>query len=384
MPGDAFDAFVPLALPPRPPVKVDPGLLAEAERELLRLDALSALLPDVGLFTYSFVRKEALLSAQIEGTQSSFEDLLLFETRQAPGAPLDDVREVSDCVAALEQGVRALRHGERVSVTLLRRAHRTLLAHGRGQEKTPGRYRRNQVWIGGDRPSVARFVPPPASHVEPCMRELDQFLSTSRLHPLIKMALAHVQLETIHPFRDGNGRLGRLLISLLLCESGLLREPVIPVSLELKAHRREYYDRLQAVRTHGDWEGFVRFFAQALIVAARDAFSSVKAVLALFERRRRQLLGWPTSLAVLQELERRPISRVADLQKSLRSTFPTISKALEHLERIGVVRELTGQRRNRLFAWHEYLAILSAGAEPLPSPSRSRAAAARPSARRRS
>ncbi|MBL8914812.1 MAG: Fic family protein, partial [Archangium sp.] len=260
MPGDVFRAFVPSALPPTPPVEFDAALLDGAERSVARLDAVSQLLPDTSMFVYSYVRKEALLSAQIEGTQSSLEDLLLFESRQAPGVPLDDVREVSDYVAALELGMRSLEDGERVSVSLLRRLHRTLLKHGRGREKTPGAFRSGQVWIGGDRPSEARFVPPPPKRVGGCMRALDGFLRTSKLPPLITIALAHVQVETIHPFRDGNGRIGRLLISLLLCESGLMREPLLYASLFLKAHRREYYDRLQAVRERGDWEGWVRFF----------------------------------------------------------------------------------------------------------------------------
>jgi Fic family protein len=365
MPGDVFEAFVPSALPPRPAVKVDASLLVRAERAVSQLGSMSALLPDRSLFIHSYVRKEALLSAQIEGTQSSLEDLLLFETRQVPGVPLEDVREVSDYVAALEEGMGALRKGQRVSSTLLRRLHRTLLKRGRGRERTPGAFRTRQVWIGGDRPSEARFVPPPPAQVARCMRELDDFLKTSPLPALVKIALAHVQLETIHPFRDGNGRIGRLLISLLLCESGLLTEPLLYASVHLKAHRREYYDRLQAVREHGDWEGWVRFFLEGIVASAQQAFATARDLLALFDRNQRQLEATPGALAVFHALQRHPISTVANLQRALRSTYPTVAKALEQLKTLGIVSELTGNRRNRLFAYAPYIAILNVGAEPI-------------------
>ena len=364
MPGDAFEAFVPLPLPPRPAVRIDTELLGRAERAARQLGSMSALLPDTSLFVYSYVRKEALLSAQIEGTQSTLEDLLLFETRQVPGVPLDDVCEVSDYVAALEEGMRALRAGQRVSTGLLRRLHRTLLKRGCGKDRAPGAFRRRQVWIGGDRPSEARFVPPPPAHVARCMRELDAFLSTSRLSPLLTIALAHVQLETIHPFRDGNGRIGRLLISLLLCESGLLSEPLLYASVHLKAHRREYYDRLQAVRERGDWEGWVHFFLEGIVASSHQAVATARELLALFARNQRQLEGAPSALAVFHALQKQPISSVAHLQRSLRSTYPTVAKALALMKSLGIVKELTGQRRNRLFAYAPYIAILNVGAEP--------------------
>lgn len=359
-----FDAFVPRSLPPRPPVAFDPSLLERAERAILRLDGLSALLPDTSLFVYSYVRKEALLSSQIEGTQSSFADLLLFETQQSPGVPLGDVREVSDYVAALEQGMLALRGGQAVSVALLRRLHRTLLRSTRGSEKSPGRFRGRQVWIGGDRPSRARFVPPPAARVPACMAQLDDFLVRSTLPALVTIALAHVQLETIHPFRDGNGRIGRLMISLWLCAKGLLTEPLLYVSVHLKKQRREYYDRLQAVRSEGDWEGWVRFFLEALIASSHDALSAARRILELFERHRRQLSGSPSALVVFEQLQQRPISSVSKLQRAVGLTYPTVAAALERMVALGLVIELTGGRRNRLFAYAPYIAILSEGAEP--------------------
>jgi len=365
MQGDAFQAFVPRPLPPVPPVRVDQALLERAQRAVRRLDGLSHLLPDTSLFVYSYVRKEALVSSQIEGTQASFADLLLFETKQAPGVPLADVRDVSDYVAALDQGMDALHAGQPLSVALLRRLHRTLLRSTRGREKSPGELRRRQVWIGGDRPSRARFVPPPAALVARCMRELDRFLRGSDLPPLVTIALAHVQLETIHPFRDGNGRIGRLMISLLLCSSGLLSEPLLYVSVFLKAHRREYYDRLQAVRAEGDWEGWVRFFLEAVAACSEDALGAARSLLGLFDRNRRQLSASASALAVFERLQKRPIASVAQLQKTTGLTFPTVSAALERMKQLGIVAELTGRRRNRLFAYAPYVAILSAGAEPL-------------------
>lgn len=383
IPGDVFDAFVPHPLPPAPPVRVDQGLLERAERAVTRLDGLSSLLPDTSLFVYSYVRKEALLSSQIEGTQSSLADLLLYETKQAPGVPLEDVREVSDYVAALEAGTRALTNQQRVSVALLRRLHATLLRSGRGKEKGPGEYRRRQVWIGGDRPSQARFVPPPPARVAGCMRSLDTFLRSSRLPPLVKIALAHVQLETIHPFRDGNGRIGRLLISLLLVAEGLLTEPLLYLSVFLKAHRREYYDRLQAVRTAGDWESWVRFFLEAVVGASAEAVSAAREILSLFEQDRRLLSASTSAQAVHEALRRRPIASIGGLQRETGLTFPTVSAALVQMKSLGIVGELTGQRRNRLFVYTRYVAILSGGAEPLPvTPSR-RAAPRRGRAPRR-
>lgn len=365
--GDRFFAFVPRPLPPRPPVRVDAALLERAERAVRRLDGLSVLLPDTSLFVYSYVRKEALLSAQIEGTQSSLQDLFLFETKQTPGVPLDDVREVSDYVAALEQGMAALRRGQPVSMTLLRRLHRTLLKSGRGGERSPGQLRRRQVWVGGERPSQARFVPPPAALVPRCLRELDDFLRSSTLPALVKIALAHVQLETIHPFRDGNGRIGRLMVSLLLCEAELLAEPLLYVSVYLKARRREYYDRLQAVREAGDWEGWVRFFLEAVAVSSEEATTSAREILTLFERHRAQLASSPSALAVFDKLQARPISAVSALQRATGLTYPTVAAALERMKKLGIVTELTGQRRNRLFAYAPYLAVLSEGTEPLRS-----------------
>jgi Fic family protein len=265
---DAYQAFVPAPLPPVPSLKLstaDRDLIERASRALEKLDGMTTLLPDTSLFIYAYVRKEALVSSQIEGTQSSFSDLLLFESDQVPGVPIEDVREVSDYVAALDHGLARLRGGFPLSLRLLREIHGVLLRSGRGSDKTPGEFRRSQVWIGGSRPSNARFVPPPTDKVAECMGALEKFLHTdsAQMPTLVKAALAHVQFETIHPFLDGNGRLGRLLITILLCAEGALSEPILYLSLHFKTRRPEYYDHLQRVRTQGDWEGWIRFFTTA-------------------------------------------------------------------------------------------------------------------------
>lgn len=263
--GENVRAYVPHPLPPAPPLDLTghrQRLLERATLAVGRLDSVSALLPDPHLFLYAYVRREAVLSSQIEGTQSSLSDLLLFELEEVPGALFDDVVEVSNYIAALEHGMARLKEGFPLSNRLLREMHAHLMSRGRGSDKAPGEFRRSQNWIGGTRPGNARFVPPPPQEVEQCMASLEQFLheDTSGMPILIKAALAHVQFETIHPFLDGNGRLGRLLIALLLYHGGLLSQPLLYLSLYLKQHRSVYYDLLDTVRAQGDWEAWVDFF----------------------------------------------------------------------------------------------------------------------------
>ena len=257
-------AYIPPPLPPRPALDLE--LLYEkleaANRALGRLDGVTSILPDTPLFLYMYVRKEALLSSQIEGTQSSLSDLLLYESDIAPGVPIDDVLEVSNYVAAMNLGLQRIRERVPNSNRLLREIHGVLLSKGRGSRKDPGEFRRSQNWIGGTRPGNARFVPPPPDKVADCMGDLEKYIheKSKRLPLLIRAALAHVQFETIHPFLDGNGRLGRLLITLMLQAEGVLREPVLYLSLFLKTHRDTYYDLLQQVRKSGDWEVWLEFF----------------------------------------------------------------------------------------------------------------------------
>lgn len=291
---EPFQAFVPKPLPPKPPLQFDSNLydlIERANRSLGRLDGLTTLLPEPSLFLYFYVRKEAVLSSQIEGTQSSFSDLLLYEIEEVPGVPLDDVREVSRYVAALNHGLTRLRENFPLSLRLIREIHQVLLSEGRGSDKTPGEFRRSQNWIGGTRPGNALFVPPPPEEVIYCLGDLEKFWHDfpERTPVLIKAALSHVQFETIHPFLDGNGRLGRLLITLLLCAEGALSEPLLYLSLYLKTHRQLYYDLLQQVRLKGDWETWLNFFLEGVRVTSEQASSTARQILSLFDKDRKQI-----------------------------------------------------------------------------------------------
>ena len=372
--GEHVRSFVPLSLPPVPVIEITGErqlLLERATLAVGRLDSISTLLPDPHLFLYSYVRREAVLSSQIEGTQSSLSDLLLFELEEVPGTPFDDVVEVSNYIAALERGMARLQEGFPLSNRLLREMHAALMSRGRGSDKLPGEFRRTQNWIGGTRPGNARFVPPPPQEVETCMTALERFLheDTSGLPVLLKAALAHVQFETIHPFLDGNGRLGRLLIALVLHHGGLLSQPLLYLSLYLKQHRQMYYDLLDRVRTAGDWEAWVDFFLEGVEQTARGAVQTARRVIELFEadNRRVQQIGRAAAnaLRVLAALRERPVLTLRYLRDADSMTFPTAAKAMQSLMKMGIARELTGQRRNRVFVYDAYLSILNEGGEPL-------------------
>lgn len=370
--GEVVRAFVPAPLPPAPPIDWNPALRARFDEALValgRIDSVAMLLPDVSLFLYSYVRKEAVLSSMIEGTQSSLSDLLLFELEEAPGVPLDDAREVSNYVAALEHGLARIRGGFPLSLRLIREVHERLLAHGRGSDKQPGEFRRSQNWIGGTRPGNAVFVPPPPEQVMECMSALEHFLhdQPQSTPPLLKAALAHVQFETIHPFLDGNGRVGRLLIALLLCERGVLREPMLYLSLFFKTHRRTYYELLNRVRLEGDWEAWLDYFAEAVTVTAGQAVDTVQRLEAMARRDRERIQGLGratgSTLQVHHELLRRPLANSPELTRRTGLTALTVNRALAHLAELGIVHERTGQKRNRVFSYAEYMAILNEGNE---------------------
>lgn len=372
--GESYRCCVPPSLPPNPPLDLDPDhyeLMEQANRALGRLDGLTALLPDTSLFIYFYVRKEALLSSQIEGTQSSFSDLLLFESKEVPGVPAEDVQEVSNYVTAMNHGLKRLREGFPLSLRLMREIHGILLAKGRGSEKAPGEFRRSQNWIGGTRPGNARFVPPPAENVMGLMGDLEKFLHGEpvKMPVLIKAALAHVQFETIHPFLDGNGRLGRLLITFLLCAEKALSEPILYLSLYFKTHRQEYYEHLQRVRTEGSWEDWLRFFLAGVRLTAEQATGAARSILGLFEKDRIRIekLGRPagSALRVHEYLQRKPITSVPKAAKKLGLSEPTIRASLARLQKLGIVKEMTGRQRNRLFVYRRYLDILDEGTEPL-------------------
>lgn len=372
--GENVRAFVPNPLPPLPPLDLNDARQALLERATLalgRLDSVGVLLPDPQLFLYAYVRREAVLSSQIEGTQSSLSDLLLFELDELPGTPFDDVVEVSNYVAALEHGMVRLRDGFPLCNRLLREIHARLMARGRGSDKAPGEFRHSQNWIGGTRPGNARFVPPPPQEVESCMTALERFIhgETGNLPVLLKAALAHVQFETIHPFLDGNGRLGRLLIALLLHESGALTQPLLYLSLFFKQHRSHYYTLLDRIRTDGDWEAWVDFFLEGVEQTAQGAVQTAQRLVTLFQKdtQRTQTSGRAAAnaLRVLDALRQRPLCSLRQLCHNAAMTFPTATKAMLTLMELGIVRELTGQRRNRVFVYDAYLNILNEGGEAL-------------------
>jgi Fic family protein len=372
--GEKLRAFIPSALPPRPPLRLEGGVRESLDRALLalgRLDGVSGLLPDAHLFLYTYVRKEAVLSSQIEGTQSTLSDLLLFELEGAPGTPIADVVEVSNYVAAMEHGLQRTRAGFPLSNRLIREIHEILLSRGRGRDKAPGEFRRSQNWIGGTRPGNARFVPAPPHRVAEAMADLERFLhdTPERTPTVLKAAMAHVQFETIHPFLDGNGRVGRLLIPLLLSIEGVLSEPLLYLSLYLKQHRSRYYELLDAVRREGEWEAWIGFFADGVAETADGSVSTARRLLELaqIDRDRIQRRGRSAgSAAIVHEaMQRQPITTIARLAKKSKLTLPTVSKALGVLADLGVVREVTGKERHRVYQYEKYMSILSEGTEPL-------------------
>ena len=372
--GESYQAFLPAPLPPDPPLALDGELLQwleKANRAIGRLDGISDVLPDSHLFLYQYVRKEALLSSQIEGTQSSFSDLLLFEMDEAPGVPLDDAREVSNYIAAMNHGLKRMSEGFPLSLRLLREIHAILLKGGRGAQKQPGEFRRSQNWLGGSRPGNAVFVPPPPEYLMECLDPFERFLhdETTPIPVLLKASLVHVQFETIHPFLDGNGRLGRLLITLILINEGVLREPLLYLSLYFKTHRSDYYDHLQRVRLEGDWEGWLRFFLQGVFETAQQAVETTRTVLDLFEQDRERIRGLGriagSCLQLHQRLKQKAIVNIPDSARELEINRTTISNCIRRLQELGIVREITGQRRNRLFVYDRYVQILGEGTEPL-------------------
>ena len=369
--GEKCQAFIPAPLPPKPPLHLGPENQERLDKALVslgRLDSVSTLLPDASLFLYMYVRKEAVLSSQIEGTQSSLSDLLRYESKAVSGVPLDDVLEVSNYVAALSYGLKRLRDGFPLSLRLLKEVHKELLSRGRGAQKDPGEFRRSQNWIGGTRPGDAVYVPPPPDKVIECMGALETYLH-DRSSVLLKAALVHVQFESIHPFLDGNGRLGRLLITLLLCSEQVLTEPILYLSLYFKAHRSQYYDLLQAVRVDGAWEKWLTFFLDGVTETSEQAVKTAKRLADLFEadRNRIQSLGRPagSALRVHHALQQAPILSIARAAEKASISIPTATSSFEHLERIRVVEELPKSGRSRIFAYTQYVQVLNEGTGPL-------------------
>jgi Fic family protein len=367
---EGFSAFIPAPLPPVPPLEFTPELqhLSEAAgRALGRLEGVSASVePDRLLYVY--VRKEAVLSSAIEGTQSTLSDLLRFEAEEAPGTPVDEVREVSRYVEALQYGISRIRSGRLpLSLRLIREIHKVLMKGGRGSGQAPGEFRRTQNWVGGTRPGNARYVPPPPHEMLAALHNLERFLHDRDgvTPPVIKAGLAHAQFETIHPFLDGNGRVGRLLVSLMLVVDGVLSQPFLYLSLYLREHRADYYDALQRIRTHGDWEGWLRFYLIGVEAVANQAADTVTSLVTLFQEDRNRVQGLGraarTALLVYDVLQRRVVVSITGAAREAGVTWPTSRAALERLAALGITAESTGRQRDRLYTYTRQLEILNRG-----------------------
>lgn len=373
--GEGVAAFVPHALPPaRPPLSLDAStaeLLRDAEHRLSRLDLAGDIVPSVEWFLYAFVRKEAVLSSQIEGTQASLVDLLRTEAGAVPESGTQaDVQDVSNHLAALAYARTQVgrKDGLPLSVRLLNETHKRLMKGVRGDDKRPGEVRRSQNWVGGTRPGNAAFVPPPPHEVPRLLSELEQYIhGNDALPPLVRAGLVHVQFESIHPYLDGNGRIGRLLISLLLDHWRLLSKPLLFLSLHFKRRRAEYYDRLARVRTDGDWEGWTTFFLEGVATIADEAVEDARSLYALVERDRVRLLASPgvtvSTLRLFEALPRHPVVTLARVVTLLKTTKPTAASAIAGLEQAGVLSETTGRQRDRVFVYAAYLERLRNGTD---------------------
>jgi Fic family protein len=366
--GERVRAFVPPPLPPSSKaldVALLQGILAEANQAVGRLDGMTSALPDLKLFLYSYVRKEAVLSSQIEGTQSSLSDLLLYENAETPGVPLGDVQEVSNYVAALNHGLKRMRDGFPLSLRLIREIHEVLLSKGRGSHAQPGEFRKSQNWIGGTRPGNAAYVPPPPEYVLDCMGQLETFIHQegSSLPLLIRAGLVHAQFESIHPFLDGNGRVGRLLITFMLCAEEVLREPVLYLSLFFKKHRRLYYDRLNGTRGSEGWSEWLDFFLQGVRDTANQAARMAVSIDRLFRKDKEKIelfgRGAASALLIYRYAQANPLLSIKNAAREMKVSFPTTSSAVARMSKAGILRESSGKRRDRLFLYENYLDILN-------------------------
>ena len=366
--GEKVRAFLPPPLPPSPKdldLTSLQAILAEANQAIGRLDGMTSALPDLKLFLYSYVRKEAVLSSQIEGTQSSLSDLLLYENAETPGVPLDDVQEVSNYVAALNHGLRRMRGGFPLSLRLIREIHEVLLSKGRGSHAQPGQFRKSQNWIGGTRPGNAAYIPPPPEYVMDCMGQLETFIhqDAPSLPLLVRAGLVHAQFESIHPFLDGNGRVGRLLITFMLCAEQVLREPVLYLSLFLKTHRRLYYDRLNGTRREEGWTAWLDFFLQGVRDTANQAARTANSIDKLFraDKEKIELFGRGAASALLmyRYAQTNPLFSIKSAAREMKVTFPTASAAVMRLAEAGVLQEASGKLRGRLFVYGKYLDVLN-------------------------
>ena len=368
--GETYQCYIPQPLPPNPPIQLEKfyKILDKANVSLGELNGIRINLPDASLLLHIFTRKEAVLSSQIEGTQSSLSDFLLFENNEENLKKNDDDIEVANYISAMNYGLERIKNLP-LSKRLLCEIHEKLLSSGRGMEKCPGEVRTSQNWIGGTRPGNAIFVPPPPEHIADCFGDFEKFLHDEKvlLPTLIKVAIAHVQFETIHPFLDGNGRLGRLLITFMLCINNLLKEPLLYLSLYFKHHREKYYTLLQNVRKTGDWESWIEFFLTGIYETSNQAFNTAQKIVSLFENDEEHIkkLHKDTAgvLKTYNSLKKHPISNTRKIVKSSQSSLQTVLRSLRVLEEIGLVKELTGKHNNKIFIYKNYISIINQGTE---------------------
>ena len=372
--GKPVRAFVPESMPPTALVPMEGAMLtlfSEATLALGGLNRVLYLLPDVAIFLYSCVRKESLLSSQIEGTHSTLSEFLEHELEGAPGVPNDDVLEVSNHVAALQHGLDRLNSDFPISNRLIREMHGILLRRGRGSNRSPGEFRQAQVWLGGRDPQRASFVPPPANYVTDLMGNLELFIHSHdpNIPPLLRAGYAHVQFETIHPFGDGNGRIGRILITMILLAAGVLNEPLLYLSLYFKNNRSDYYQLLNSVRLTGSWHGWMEFFLEGVRETALGAVDTAERLRAMFDadrqsvQRLRRRTG--SALRVHEAFMKRPLLTIAQSAEMADMTFPTANAAMSSLVDLGLAEEITGRETNRVYKYTKYLDVLSEGTEPL-------------------
>ncbi|MGV8073348.1 MAG: Fic family protein [Syntrophobacteraceae bacterium] len=373
---EGYRAFIPAPLPPDPPIRMSAELtryLSDADRALGRLDGVASILPNPDLFVAMYVKHEAVFSSQIEGTQSTLEDVLEYEVNPKGESRPKDIEEVVNYVRAMNYGLNRLEELP-MSLRLLREIHAELLKGVRGSERTPGEFRHSQNWVGsvGCTLKDAEFVPPPPHEMHAALDNLENFLhDRTSLPVLIHCGLAHAQFETIHPFLDGNGRIGRLLITLLLCERQVLQRPLLYLSYYLKAHRAQYYDRLMAVRNDGDWEGWLKFFLQGMYEVSRAATDTARAVLDLRERHREAVIqylsGSTNGLKLLDYLFEHPLLAIRMAQDALGCSYGTAGSVIQEFEKLGILQEITGQQRSRLYRYEPYVSLFDRQALSIPA-----------------
>ena len=363
---EPYLAYIPDALPPVPPIDMTEIAiwLEKANIAVGELNGVIETVPNPAVITYMYIRKEAVLSSQIEGTQSTLDDLLRYESNGIAGVPVDDVEEVSSYVAALNHGLKRIEGGFPLSLRLIREIHEILLANTRGQHKAPGEFRRSQNWIGGTRPGNARFVPPPPDKLQECLSKLEKFMhNRDKIPMLVKAALIHHQFETIHPFLDGNGRTGRLLITLYLCAMGFLRSPFLYLSLFFRKNRDLYYEKLSEVRKTGDWESWLNFFLEGVAETAAGEKNNLKDIQKLFSRDEQKIstMGRAGSSAgkVLAVFRQKPLLTVSGIVEKIKLSKPTVISSVNRLISLGIIENISEKNWGRIYAYSGYVKLLN-------------------------